>query len=165
MWKLSSLWITAGCLLVASHLPGAIGKKEQLRYGPINPYQESWPMQQAWLWRLPLPSGYEHLLGPDGRQVKELWLNKDIAGPMQVALIQIREAGLAERLTHYGGCFNIRKIRGREDWSMHSYGIACDFNHLRGGISEEVAVYFERVGFTWGGRWVNRDAMHVEMRR
>lgn len=28
----------------------------------------------------------------------------------------------------FGGCYNLRKMRGGSSWSMHSWGIACDLD-------------------------------------
>lgn len=78
----------------------------------------------------------------------------------------------------FGGCLNIRKMRGGSAWSMHSWGIAFDFdparNRLRWGKDRaEFAMpayskwfdLWEEEGALSLGRARNYDWMHVQFAR
>lgn len=78
----------------------------------------------------------------------------------------------------FGGCLNVRKMRGGRAWSMHSWGIAFDFdpahNQLRWGKDKaafarpEYARWFdlwEEEGALSLGRVRNYDWMHVQFAR
>ncbi|GAB4324796.1 MAG: hypothetical protein Kow00127_17480 [Bacteroidales bacterium] len=82
------------------------------------------------------------------------------------------------RLNRFGGCFNKRKIRGGQRWSMHSWGIALDFdpsrNKLRWGRDkaslakpeyDEWWKIWEEHGWVSLGRERNFDWMHVQAAR
>jgi hypothetical protein len=90
----------------------------------------------------------------------------------------------------YAGAYNYRRIRGQNELSRHSYGIAVDI--LPKGraarktywlwVSEEnpdwpttpldkrwmppdeIIRIFEEQGFIWGGKWLDFDTMHFEYR-
>ncbi|MGE4245496.1 MAG: peptidoglycan-binding protein [Parvibaculaceae bacterium] len=78
----------------------------------------------------------------------------------------------------FGGSFNVRRMRGGSAWSMHSWGIAIDFdperNQLRWGrdkarLAEPDAEPFwlawEEEGWLSLGRARNYDWMHVQAAR
>ncbi len=78
----------------------------------------------------------------------------------------------------YGGCLNVRKMRGGSRYSMHSWGIAIDFdpahNRLRWGrdrarmAKREYAPFldaWEAEGWISLGRERNFDWMHVQAAR
>lgn len=44
------------------------------------------------------------------------------------------EARRAAGLDLFAGCFNVRRKRGGDSWSMHSWGIAIDFDSARNGL-------------------------------
>lgn len=84
---------------------------------------------------------------------------------------QIKELGLDQ----WGGCLNVRKMRGGSRWSMHSWGVAIDYdptrNRLRWGRDKAnfaKPVYdlwwrlWEEEGWTSLGRAKNYDWMHVQ---
>lgn len=84
---------------------------------------------------------------------------------------QIREL----RLDVWGGCYNKRKMRGGDRWSMHSWGIALDYdpnrNRLKWGrdrsrfAREEYEDWWkcwEIEGWVSLGRLRNFDWMHVQ---
>lgn len=78
----------------------------------------------------------------------------------------------------FGGCLNVRKMRGGSAWSMHSWGIAFDFdpsrNQLRWGrdranfakpVYEKWFELWEEEGAVSLGRARNFDWMHTQFAR
>ena len=86
------------------------------------------------------------------------------------------EAGIKElRLDLWGGCFNKRKMRGGDRWSMHSWGIAMDYDPNRNKLNwgrnrskfslsdyEQWWKCWEDEGWVSLGRARNFDWMHVQ---
>jgi hypothetical protein len=75
----------------------------------------------------------------------------------------------------YGGCYNLRQMRGGAAWSMHAFAIALDFdparNRLHWGrdrarLARDDAKPFwdawEAEGWTSLGRARNYDWMHIQ---
>jgi len=82
------------------------------------------------------------------------------------------------RLDYFGGCLNVRPIRGGTAWSMHSWGIAFDFDpdrnqlkwdHTRAAFAKrEYTKWFElweAEGAISLGRARDYDWMHVQFAR
>jgi len=78
----------------------------------------------------------------------------------------------------FGGCLNVRKMRGGSNWSMHSWGIAIDFdpenNQLKWGDDKARLAGDDYIPFweAWEkqnwvslGRTKNYDWMHVQAAR
>lgn len=78
----------------------------------------------------------------------------------------------------FGGCLNVRRMRGGTSWSMHSWGIAIDFdperNQLKWGRDKarlaqpDCATFWrlwEEEGWVSLGRARNYDWMHVQAAR
>lgn len=78
----------------------------------------------------------------------------------------------------FGGCLNVRKMRGGSNWSMHAYGVAIDFdparNMLRWGKDkarlalpdcEKFWRIWEDEGWLSLGRVRNIDFMHIQAAR
>lgn len=89
-----------------------------------------------------------------------------------------RERIAALGLDLFGGALNVRRMRGGSAMSMHSWGIAIDFdperNQLRWGrdrarmAGSEYAAFFdiwEAEGWIGLGRETNRDWMHIQAAR
>lgn len=84
------------------------------------------------------------------------------------SLSALREDGL----DLLGGCYNLRKMRDRDEWSLHAFGAAIDLDPIRNGLStpwpkratmpEPVIRMFEAEGWTSLGRVIGRDAMHFQ---
>ncbi len=78
----------------------------------------------------------------------------------------------------WGGSLNVRQIRGGNGWSMHSWGIAIDFDPDRNGLrqskktarlarpdAEEFWKIWESEGWVSLGRSRDYDWMHVQAAR
>lgn len=116
----------------------------------------------------------------------KLYCNKDLVQPLQKALETLIDENIHQELKTFDGCFNPRPIRGYEKQfkkyldsqqfdkavkyvSMHSWGIAIDFNaawNQLGKIptlSQKFVSAFTNAGFTWGGNFKRKDGMHFEL--
>ncbi len=116
-------------------------------------------------------------------QVKKITCHKKIAEPMQGVFEDVlKEYGLDELkrlgLDQYGGCLNVRKMRGGSRYSMHAWGIALDIdpgrNQFRWGKSRarlsrpEYDPFWRIVkkhGATSLGKQKNFDWMHIQWAR
>lgn len=113
------------------------------------------------------------------RIVRSISLHKKVAESASRAFAAIHSTyGMAEikrlRLDQFGGSFNVRKVRGGNSWSTHSWGIALDWdpenNQLRWGRDKAwlARPEYDRFWSIWEGEgWIslgrerNYDFMHV----
>lgn len=89
------------------------------------------------------------------------------------ALKEIEDRGWGHLIdpSQYGGCWVPRHIdfNPAKPLSMHSWGLAADFNVSTNGLGMKpqmdprVVQVFDRWGFVWGGRWSRPDGMHFEL--
>ena len=100
---------------------------------------------------------------------KRLYCNKDLMIPLGQAFYNVIHAGLSHELKTFDGCFNIRRKRGSNTPSLHSWGVAVDLNAAwnRMGIpptfSQKFVNCFIAAGFDWGGKWKTPDGMHFQL--
>jgi hypothetical protein len=96
---------------------------------------------------------------------------------VSAALQEIAVQDLWPFVQRYGGGFQVRLIRGGADYSMHSFGLALDFDPDHNPLGAEpkdtrlgstvgglkVVDIFERWGFLWGGHFDGRkDCQHFQ---
>lgn len=100
---------------------------------------------------------------------KKLYCNKDIIEPLTQAFKNLISRGKVSELKTFDGCFNIRKKRGLNSMSLHSWGIAIDVNAAWNALgaqptlSPEFVKCFTDAGFVWGGNFKRKDGMHFEL--
>lgn len=102
---------------------------------------------------------------------KKIYCNKDAVKHLEQAFRNIINRGLINQLKTWDGCFNIRKKRGVQSQSLHSWGIAIDINAAWNQfgksptMSKELVQCFTDAGFDWGGTWKKPDGMHFQLSR
>lgn len=120
---------------------------------------------------------------PPVKQMSGLWMHKKVAAS-HATILQIiwdfyhrDQIGLeAGRMHLSGGAFNFRLMRGGALLSMHSYGIAVDWDPERNplgkawdpirGVPRIVIDAYKSEGWTWGGDWHKRpDPQHFQAAR
>lgn len=100
---------------------------------------------------------------------KRIYCNKDMVAPLTQAFKNLIERGFVDELKTWDGCFNIRRMRGLQSMSLHSWGIAVDVNAFENGLNKTPKLSagfvkcFTDAGFEWGGNWKRRDGMHFQL--
>lgn len=98
-----------------------------------------------------------------------IYLNRDLHEPLIAVFNGLVNLGLEHLIQTWDGCFNIRKTRGRQSMSLHSWGLAIDINATGNGLGQHPTMHrdlvkaFEDAGFEWGGRWSRPDGMHFQL--
>lgn len=98
-----------------------------------------------------------------------IYCNADLVKPLAQAFQNIIHRCLTDEIKTWDGCFNIRKKRGLESWSLHSWGIAIDINAAWNGLGQvprmckKLVKCFTDAGFDWGGNWTRKDGMHFQL--
>lgn len=106
-----------------------------------------------------------------GAVPNRVYCNKDMHAPLERALSLVKARGLGHLIKTWDGCFNIRKKRGLQAQSLHSWGLAIDINASwnRLGVTPtmppELVACFVEAGFEWGGNWSRPDGMHFQLAR
>jgi hypothetical protein len=126
--------------------------------------------------RVPLPRPLKLSYAPEVSATK-IAVHVKAAESLSKALVAIDDAKLWPLLDPFGGGFEFRRIGGSDKLSLHSLGLAIDFdpahnardqrpeNTRFGGTPDGLAVVrlFELHGWFWGGRFTTRfDAMHFQ---
>jgi hypothetical protein len=113
----------------------------------------------------------------EGKPIHAIKFHKKAAAALSAALNDIwtayghdQTAIDHDRVSHYDGAYNPRKIAGSERWSNHAFACAIDFdaNHNgfntgHGTMPKKVIDAFLKQGARWGGNYHHRtDPMHFE---
>lgn len=100
---------------------------------------------------------------------KRIYCNKLMVDPLKQAFSNLIHRGFVKELKTWDGCFNIRKMRGLNSMSLHSWGIAIDVNAAWNGLNKTPTLTlgfvkcFTDAGFDWGGLWKRQDGMHFQL--
>jgi hypothetical protein len=94
------------------------------------------------------------------------------AEPFRHVFAILAAEGLWHELRTFGGGYVFRTKRtNASELSVHSWGLAADFNvqtnkqGTPGDMSPAVVQVFEAAGFVWGGRFHTSDPMHFQYAR
>lgn len=101
-----------------------------------------------------------------------IYCNRLMTAPLEKAFRNLIQRGYAHELKTWDGCYNIRKKRGLNTLSIHSWGLAIDVNAAwnqlgkKPQLSREFANCFIEAGFEWGGDWQmpRTDGMHFQLK-
>ncbi len=97
-----------------------------------------------------------------------IYCNIDIHEDLTNIFNEIIYQDIVDSIETFDGCYVIRPIRGSTRWSLHSFGIALDFNASTnqlgtdGNMNEALIDIFESFGWVWGGRFRRKDPMHFQ---
>lgn len=106
----------------------------------------------------------------NSRPVTKIYMHRDFEAPFFKVMRELLDTGLIKELLTYDGCFVIRFQRGSKILSIHSWGLAIDFNakwNPLGGkvnFSKAFLEVWRRNGWVCGADFGNgrQDGMHFE---
>jgi hypothetical protein len=154
------------------------GKTCISKYGNPDP-----SFEKVWMEVFEVPEDLHTLIKP---LPGKIYCNKDLIQPLFEAMLLIQARHLEASVLEWGGCFNIRVIRGyeqtykdliaQERWdeadkylSIHSWAVAVDLNESTNKLGQPPTINpllvscFTEVGFDWGGNFTRKDGMHFQL--
>ena len=109
---------------------------------------------------------------PDGYPwaFSRLYCNSDLFEDLDWIFAEIINQDIVDSIKSCGGSYNVRPIRGSSSgrWSLHSFGIAIDFNAETnalgtvGDMNPTLVSIFKYSGWAWGGEFSRSDPMHFQ---
>jgi hypothetical protein len=130
---------------------------------------------------LELPAGYPMRVAWDpAKAITRFACHEKICAPARRVLVRVLDhygpARIAElKLDRFGGCLNVRRMRGGSAWSTHAWGAALDFDPERNQLKwnrtqarfarpeyDRWWSLWEAEGFVSLGRARDFDWMHVQ---
>ena len=131
--------------------------------------------EAKWLVRHPLPAAVIPYFPPYGNiHPTAIYMNKFATAALDAVLLELLATGLIKELKTYDGCRVIRPKRGINEYSVHSWGLALDFNAALnplgvkwgskpGMFSKAFVAVWEKHGWVAGIRWARADGMHFQL--
>ena len=95
--------------------------------------------------------------------------HKLLEDPLRQAFTNLVGMGFANEMKTFDGCVCVRPMTSGGGWSVHSWGLAIDFNASTNGygrkptFSPGFVKCFTNAGFEWGGKWSTPDGMHFQL--
>lgn len=100
-----------------------------------------------------------------------VYMNKFATAALDAVLLDLLATGLIKELKTYDGCHNVRLKRGVNEYSIHSWGLALDFNAAlnplgvkwgsrKGMFSKAFLDVWRQHGWTCGADF--NDTMHFQ---
>jgi hypothetical protein len=115
---------------------------------------------------------FAHVKDYDGnRWACHVYGHKLMEAPLRQAFKNLVDRGFAKELHTFDGCLCIRPMTSGHGWSVHSWGLAIDFNAGTNGYGRKPTFTagfvkcFTDAGFEWGGGWHTPDGMHFQVPR
>ena len=114
---------------------------------------------------------FSHVRDWEGNQWScKIYGNYILEPMLRRAFKAIVDRGLSDQLKSFDGCFNIRRSKGGNIMSQHSWGIATDWNATTnpygqdGDMPPEIIKCFAECGFESGSLWTppGQDFMHFQ---
>ena len=129
-------------------------------YQPL-PWENRLAFERQWMRLFYFPESF--------KPAKRVYCNKVCIPDLELIFEEIEKEGLMGEFKTFDGCFNIRKIRGSSNrWSLHSFGLAFDFNAFEnrvgtnGNMHPKIVEIFLSYGWAWGGHFERKDPMHFQ---
>jgi len=143
------------------------------RYG--NPESLNFQNKHMVLWQVPerFLNKFSHVVFSATGTVgfpKKIFINADFLPNVIQGLTNVIDRKLEYELKTWDGCFMIRKKRGLNSMSLHSWGNAFDINASTNqlgqtpSLSEAFVKCFTDANLDWGGFWKRKDGMHFELK-
>lgn len=130
--------------------------------------------QNNWLVRHELPAAVKPFFPKYGTiRPTAIYMNRYATAALDAVLLDLLHTGLIKELKTYDGCWNVRPKRGSKELSIHSWGLALDFNAAlnplgvkwgsRPGMFSGLFIQtWEKHGWTAGAWWNRPDVQHYQ---
>lgn len=127
-----------------------------------------------WLVRHELPESVKPYFPKYGAiRPTAVYMNKFATAALDAVLLELLATGLIKELKTYDGCHNVRLKRGLNEYSIHSWGLALDFNALLnalgvawgskpGMFSKAFLDVWRKHGWICGADFTRGDSMHFQ---
>ena len=160
--------------LLKSKLPRRLDNSKDCieRYGgfKIIDGKAVWENEGKWCSSLIIPADIAEkwLNTATGKPTLKIYCNRDLQVPLMLALLLLKRKGLLSELKTFDGCYMIRKQRGGDTISFHSWAMAIDVNASENPLgaesvlSPEFVQCWKEAGFIWGGDWKRKDGQHFQ---
>ena len=103
--------------------------------------------------------------------VPSFYVNKAFRDKLFSAFANLEQNNCHTQIKTFDGCFVVRDVRGSDNISLHSWGMAIDLNAsleplgaTTTNFSGQFIAIMKAQGIYWGGDWIHRkDPMHFAL--